>query len=101
MISGQLLVRPLAVEHDLETGAASLGEDAPLRENASAAVGFVLMPGYLFGQRERVLDPRIAPMRRAAGMVDHRLHERPLVNALLRVTGADIVYPRTLAQPVE
>ena len=91
MVAGELFVRALPIEHDLEAGAARLLEDAPLRKDAGAAIGLVLVPGDLLGLSKDVFDSRIAPVRNAVRQLNHRFHKWALVDRFDVVAGADIV----------
>src|SRR5438105_2978919 len=101
VISSELLVGALPVEHHFEPRSAGLLEYTPLRENAGAAIRLVLVPGDPFGQSERVLETRVAPVGDAPRALDHRFHERAFVDALLVVAGADAVDLAALSRSVE
>ena len=101
VISSELLVGALPVEHHFEPRSAGLLEYTPLRENAGAAIRLVLVPGDPFGQSERVLETRVAPVGDAPRALDHRFHERAFVDALLVVAGADAVDLAALSRSAE
>src|SRR6266851_341780 len=101
VVAGKLLIRALPVEHHLETGAACLVEDAPLRKDAGAAVRLVLVPSNALGQRKGIFPPRIAPMGNTFAVLDHSPDERTLVDALHIVACTDAMDTRAVVRRLE
>lgn len=101
MVPCELFIRALAVQHYFEAGPARLGEHAPLRENAGAAIRLILMPSDTLCFCKGVFEPGMAPMRYGRGPVDNGLHERPLVDRFYIIAGAYRVHPRAVSSLVE
>src|SRR5262245_39196114 len=67
VISRELLVGALPIEHDLDVVCLGLPEDAPLSKDARRWIRFILVPGDPVGEFEDLLRLRINAMMTCAG----------------------------------
>src|ERR1700723_3280392 len=91
VISGQLFVGALAVQHHLDSGRLCRREDAPLRENACAAIRLVLMPGDFFCLHKCIIDAWIYVVRIATRAGYDDFHKGTLVDFFFFVASADCI----------
>ena len=89
MIAGKLLIRPLAVQHDLDARIMRGLENMPLRMDRGTAIGLILKPGDFRRLVKDILRPRKHPVRQAARGRHYRFHERSFIHRFFGETSRD------------
>src|SRR5262245_255471 len=81
LVAGELLIRALAVEHDLDLVAGGELEDVPLGVNAGRAERLVLVPSNAIERRKQLVEARANVVRVGTRAAHDLVDELALVEA--------------------